>query len=130
MFSKNTEKLESFVGANSHFKGNIKTKGTLRIDGEVEGNIEADWLILGENAHLKGDAVAGGIIVGGRVDGNIKADKIIEIKSKGQVVGEIVTNRLTVAEGAIFEGRSTMQKEESNVIELQKEERKKAKNQH
>ncbi|MBA3071111.1 MAG: polymer-forming cytoskeletal protein, partial [Nitrospirae bacterium] len=56
MFSKNTEKLESFIGINSHFKGDIKTQGTLRIDGTVEGNIETDWLILGETSHLKGDA--------------------------------------------------------------------------
>ncbi len=125
MFSKNTEKLESFVGVNSHFKGDIKTKGTLRIDGTVEGNIETDWLILGETAHLKGDATARGIIIGGRVDGNIKAKEIIEMKSKGQVIGEITTSKLSIAEGALFEGRSSMHREESNVIELQMEERKK-----
>ncbi len=127
MFSKNTEKLESFVGLNSYFKGDVKTKGTLRIDGTVEGNIETDWLVLGETAHLKGDASARGIIVGGRVDGNLKAKEIIEIKAKGQIVGEITTNKLTVVEGAIFEGRSSMHREESNVVELQADERKKAK---
>ena len=127
MFSKNTEKLESFVGVNSQFKGDIKTKGTLRIDGEVEGNVEVDWLILGETAHLKGDAAARGIIVGGRVEGNISAKEIIEIKSKGHVMGEITTSKLSVTEGAIFEGRSSMHREESNVVELQAEERKKIK---
>ncbi len=119
MFSKNTEKLESFVGVNSLFKGDIKTKGTIRIDGTLEGNVDVDWLILGETAHLKGDAVARGIIVGGKVDGNIKAREIIEIKAKGQVIGEISTSKLSIAEGARFEGRSTMPKEESNVVELQ-----------
>lgn len=119
MFSKNTEKLESFVGVNSLFKGDIKTKGTIRIDGTLEGNVDVDWLILGETAQLKGDAVARGIIVGGKVDGNIKAREIIEIKAKGQVIGEITTSKLSIAEGARFEGRSTMPKEESNVVELQ-----------
>lgn len=119
MFSKNTEKLESFVGSNSHFKGDIKTKGTLRIDGIVDGNIDADWLILGEKASLKGDVQARGVIIGGKIDGNIKATEIIEIKSKGQVNGEITTTKLSVAEGGIFEGRSTMHREESKVIEIQ-----------
>ncbi|MBI5206042.1 MAG: polymer-forming cytoskeletal protein [Nitrospirae bacterium] len=127
MFSKNTEKLESFVGVNSYFKGDIKTKGTLRIDGTLEGNIEVDWLILGETAQLKGDASARGIIVGGKVEGNIKATEIIEIKAKGEVRGELTTTKLSVAEGAIFDGRSTMHRAESNVVELQAEERKKAK---
>lgn len=123
MFSKNTEKLESFIGANTYFTGDIKTKGTIRIDGTVEGNIEADWLILGEKAQLKGDANARGIIIGGRVEGNIKATEIIEIKPKGEVIGEIITNKLTVAEGAIFEGRSSMHREATNTsIELREAE--------
>lgn len=127
MFSKNTEKLESFIGVNSNFKGDVNTKGTLRIDGIVEGNIDTDWLILGETAQLKGDATARGIIVGGRVDGNLRAKEIIEIKTKGQVTGEIETNKLSITEGGIFNGRSSMHREESNVIELQVEERKKIK---
>lgn len=119
MFSKNTEKLDSFVGGNSHFKGEIKTKGTLRIDGTVDGNVEADWLILGEKAYLKGDAIARGVIVGGRIDGNIKAKEIIEIKSKGRIIGEIVTSKLSISEGGILDGKSSMHREESKVVELQ-----------
>ena len=123
MFSKNTEKLESFIGINSNFKGDIKTQGTLRVDGTVEGNIETDWLILGETSHLKGNAVSKGIIVGGRVDGNLTAREIIEIKTKGQVSGELATSKLSIAEGAMFDGRSSMIREESNVIELQAKEK-------
>lgn len=123
MFSKNTEKLESFIGINSNFKGDIKTQGTLRVDGTVEGNIETDWLILGETSHLKGDATSRGIIVGGRVDGNLTAREIIEIKAKGQVTGELATSKLSIAEGAMFDGRSSMIREESNVIELQAKEK-------
>ena len=119
MFSKNTEKLESFIGAKSSFKGNIKTEGTLRIDGSVEGNIEVDWLILGETADIKGDVKARGIIVGGKINGNLSAKELIEIRSKGYLTGEIVTNKLVVAEGGILEGRSSMQRESSNVVELQ-----------
>ncbi|MGQ9569851.1 MAG: polymer-forming cytoskeletal protein [Thermodesulfovibrionales bacterium] len=48
MFHRNKEKLESFIGANSNFKGDINTKGTLRIDGNIEGNVNADWVILSE----------------------------------------------------------------------------------
>lgn len=120
MFSKNTEKLESFIGVNSHFKGDINTKGTVRIDGRIEGNVEADWIVLGEKAHMKGDAKARGIIVGGHMEGNIKAEEIVEIKSKGRITGEIVTNRLCVAEGAIFEGHSSMNRKEQPVSDALK----------
>lgn len=118
MFTRNTEKLESFVGANSHFKGEVKSKGTLRIDGTVEGNVETDWLILGEKAHLKGDATARGIIVGGKIEGNVTAREILEIKAKGQVIGDISAAKLTISEGGMLEGRSFMQKEDSKIVEL------------
>jgi cytoskeletal protein CcmA (bactofilin family) len=119
MFTKNTEKLESLIGANSFFKGNIETKGTLRIDGSMEGNANADWVILGEKASIKGDVTARGIVVGGRIEGNLRAKEIVEIKSKGQVFGDVSSVKLTIIEGGIFEGRSSMSKEEIKVIEFQ-----------
>lgn len=122
MFTKNTEKLESFIGANSNFKGDIDTKGTLRVDGTTEGNANADWVILGEKAIMKGNISARGIIVGGRVEGNLRAKEIVEIKSKGQVFGDIFTSKLTIVDGGIFEGRSSMQKGESKIVEFQAKE--------
>ena len=123
MFSKNTEKLESFVGMNSHFKGDVKSKGTLRIDGTLEGNVEADWLVLGEKANLRGDAAARGIIVGGRIEGNVTAREILEIRSKGQVLGDITVAKLVVSEGGMLVGRTSMNREGSNVVELPVKER-------
>ena len=119
MFSKNTEKLESFIGVNSVFKGDIETKGTLRVDGTMEGNVNADWVILGEKASSKGDIKARGIIVGGKVEGNLIAEEIVEIKVKGQVSGDISTNKFTIVEGGIFDGRSSMQKDKAKVLEFQ-----------
>jgi cytoskeletal protein CcmA (bactofilin family) len=119
MFHKNTEKLESFIGNNSAFTGNVDSKGTLRVDGVIDGNISADWVIIGEKAHIRGDIAARGIVIGGKIDGNVKAKEIVEVKNKGHISGEIVTKKLVVAEGGIFEGKSTMAREESNVIELQ-----------
>jgi len=120
MFNRNTEKLESFIGANSLLRGDMNTKGTLRVDGTVEGNISADWVVLGDKAHIKGDITARGIVIGGRVDGNTKAEEIVEIKNKGHLCGEICTRKLVIAEGGILEGRTRMQQhEEAKVIEFQ-----------
>jgi len=119
MFSRNSEKVEALIGVSTEFRGNIDTKGTLRIDGIFEGNINADWVILGEKASVKGDIESRGIVVGGKIEGNLRAKEIVEIKSKGQVLGDIHTTKLTVIEGGIFDGRSTMIKEGSNIVEFQ-----------
>lgn len=123
MFHKNHEKLESFIGSNTVFKGEIATKGTLRVEGIIEGNINADWVIVGEKSHITGDINARGIVVGGRVDGNLKGKEIVEIKNKGQIHGQIFTSKLSIVEGAIFDGKSSMHTEEAKIIELQTKEK-------
>jgi len=123
MFHRNKEKLESFIGNNSHFQGDIDTKGTLRIDGTMDGNVNADWVILGEKAFLKGNIAARGIIVGGKVEGDLKAKEIVEMKSKGTVSGDIMTNKLSIVEGGVFNGKAVMEKEESKIVEFQVKEK-------
>ncbi len=118
MFHRNTEKLESLVGVDTTFTGDVSTKGTIRIDGAVEGNIQADWVILGEKSRVKGDIASRGIVVGGRIEGNLKIKEICEIRNKGEIIGELCTAKLVIAEGGIFDGRSTMRKEDPKVVEL------------
>jgi cytoskeletal protein CcmA (bactofilin family) len=118
MFEKETDKLESFLGKNSLFKGDLIVQGTLRIDGRIEGQLEADHLILSESAVVKGEVKAKRLIVGGIVDGSIDAQELVEIKSKGKVLGDILTRRLSISEGGEVNGKIEMKKEESNVVEL------------
>lgn len=110
MFAKG-DKLESFIGQNTHFSGEITTKGTLRIDGNVDGNIYADWLIIGDKAYIKGNATATSIIIGGTIEGNILAKGMVDIKKKGRVKGDIITSKLTVVDGGIVDGRISMNPE-------------------
>ncbi|MBF0564447.1 MAG: polymer-forming cytoskeletal protein [Nitrospirae bacterium] len=110
MFSKKHDKIETLIGVSSEIKGTIELKGTLRIDGRFEGNVKADWVVLGEKGHLKGDILSSGVIVGGFIEGNINAGEYVEIMSKGRVMGDVFTQRLAILEGGLFEGRSKMQK--------------------
>ena len=115
------EKLETIVGKNTQVDGNITTKGTLRIDGRMTGNITADWLILGEKSFLKGNANVGGVVIAGYIEGNISAKEFIEVKRSGQVKGDILTNKIVVIEGGVIDGAISMKKEGGKVVELNKE---------
>ena len=124
MFSKETDKLESFLGMNSSFKGELNVRGTLRVDCTVEGQLDADNVILSESAEVKGEIKAKKIIIGGKVDGNVRAQELVEIKSKGRVFGDIFTPKLAIIEGGELNGKvemkkAEMKKEESKVIELE-----------
>jgi cytoskeletal protein CcmA (bactofilin family) len=124
MFSKETDKLETFLGMNSHFKGELNVKGTLRVDGKVDGQLDADYVILSENAMVKGGIKAKKVIIGGRVDGDVRALELVEVKSKGKILGDIYTQELVITEGGEFNGKVEMKKgepkkEESKVIGLE-----------
>jgi cytoskeletal protein CcmA (bactofilin family) len=110
MFGRVATKLETVVGAGSAIKGEMVAQGTVRIDGTVEGDIRADWVIVGETGRIRGNVRARAMVVGGRVEGNIDAAEIVELKNKAQVCGEICTAKLTVSEGALFDGQSSMKK--------------------
>ena len=119
MFSKETDKLDTFLGTNSSFKGELNVRGTLRVDCTVEGQVDADNVILSESAEVKGEVKAKTIIIGGKIDGNVHAQELVEIKSKGKVSGDIFTPKLAIIEGGELNGRVEMKKEESKVIELE-----------
>ena len=119
MLGKRQDKMETFVGSNTRIRGEAEVKGSIRIDGRYEGNIRSDWVVIGEKGYMKGDIFATGVIVGGTVEGNIVASESLEIKSKGSVVGDVQTKKLTIIEGGIFQGRSIM-KDEKKIVELEK----------
>ena len=110
MFGHKHPKLEVVIGSESVFRGELTSKGTIRIDGTFEGNISADCVVLGESGNITGDLQVNVLIAGGKLRGNVRAADHVEIQAKGEVYGDIYTVRFSVAEGAVFEGRSSMQK--------------------
>ncbi len=110
MFGKKQPRLETILGPDTTLLGELNTKGTVRIDGLLEGNLNAEWVVVGENGSIRGDVVAKGMVIGGKITGNIRSSDLVEIKQKGEVVGEIYTTNLIIMEGAVFEGRSYMQR--------------------
>ena len=119
MFGKDMAKMSSFVGPQSEFQGELKVRGTLRMDGTFSGRVQAEEVIVSEAAVIKGDVLAKRIIVGGRVEGSIKAPELVEIGSKGKVKGDIFTNNFSVIEGGEFNGKIQMGAEKSAVSEFE-----------
>jgi cytoskeletal protein CcmA (bactofilin family) len=119
MFAKETSKMETFLGMNSSFKGELNVKGTLRVDGMVDGQLDADFVILSESAVVKGTIRAKKIIIGGKMDGTVHAQELVEIKSKGKVLGDVFTQKMSIIEGGECNGVIEMKKEESKVIGLE-----------
>jgi hypothetical protein len=65
-------RIETVIGPNAHFRGNLISEGGIRIDGIFEGNIETTGnLVIGESAKVIADIRANNISISGAVKGNI-----------------------------------------------------------
>jgi len=117
--SKKHPKLEVVIGNETVIKGEIVSKGTVRIDGRFEGNVAADCVIVGGEGNILGDIRAKSLIAAGKITGNVHSSESVEIQPKGEVSGDIYTQRLTVADGGVFEGRSYMQRNREAGRELE-----------
>lgn len=88
------------------FKGEVTGTGPLVIDGSVEGSINLleSHVTVGYNSQVAADITAREIVVMGKILGNITALNLLDIRAEGSVTGKAVAARLTIEEGACFNG--------------------------
>lgn len=110
MMEKKAEgKLDTVIGRNTRIIGEIKTEGSLRLDGRGEGNLSAsDTLITGQGSFVKGDIRCKNGVLGGRIEGNIFAGGVVEMQSGSSLLGDISCKGLIIQPNVFFEGRCQM----------------------
>lgn len=113
MFGKkdaiNMEKVDTIIGKDSHFIGNIKGAGTIRVDGKIEGEVEClGDVVVGENGYVSAGLKARNLLVAGIIKGNVSVSGKLEIASSGRIEGDISTCSLIIDDGALFQGTCQM----------------------
>jgi Protein of unknown function, DUF583. len=117
--STNSDKITTLIGSETSITGNIKSEGTLRIDGILNGGIETSGdVIIGENSVVTGDIKAANTVIAGRLNGNIDCSGTVSIGSSGKVFGDIKSYNLRIVEGAIIEGRCSIRNEDDHTVFL------------
>ncbi len=113
MFNKKAsvfrEGVDTLVGTNTVFTGNIESEGTVRIDGKIKGDARAEGdIYVGEKAVITGNLEAANVNLAGMVEGNITAKGILKILSTAKLYGDIRVNSFVADEGALFQGKCSM----------------------
>ncbi len=109
------------LGKTAEVKGSIKALST-SIDGTVEGKIEStNDIEFGPNSKVQAELISGQrIIISGRVNGSIYAEVGIKLQQTAKLNGDIITVKwFSVQEGAIFNGKCSMQKIEKQTTPQQ-----------
>src|SRR3989441_9460579 len=87
---EDVEPPNTIIGVGSNFRGTLMVSGTLRIEGEVEGDIlNCERLEVGEHGVMRAEIEVKEAIVTGRVYGNIRALGTIEFRAGARMEGDV-----------------------------------------
>ncbi len=95
--------VPSIISADVIMHGNINAGGEVQFDGNMEGDIKAASLIVGEKASVKGEIMCERVTIRGKVEGGIRA-KQVTLAATAHIMGDIIHSSLAVENGAHFEG--------------------------
>jgi cytoskeletal protein CcmA (bactofilin family) len=97
------------VGPGARLEGTVVSAGSLRIDGSVKGQINADGdVTLSPQSQVEADIRAENVTVAGRFVGNIVVKGRAELARGGRIDGDVTSKVLVVHEGGVFSGQSIM----------------------
>lgn len=99
----------SVIGPGMEIVGNIKSEGTVRVEGRVEGSVTAaKSVVVGREGVVDGDIVTQDVVVSGKVVGTISGESRVELQETCRVEGDIRSRRIKLDEGGRVEGRLHM----------------------
>ncbi len=97
--------INTLIGNGSFVSGNLKVNGFIRVDGDIDGNLDTDGaVIISEKARIRGNITAKSVIVGGIVFGDISAREGVKLLSSSAVVGNILTRKVRMEDKVVFHG--------------------------
>ena len=132
MFSKSNKKNDmssdgksarpappSIISTDLKITGDLHCEGEIQIDGNIEGDIRTNSLLIGKTAIIKGEIVADSVRVHGTVNGQIKARTVI-LATTAHVVGDILHEDLAIENGAFLEGHCKRIPSQTEAVQQQR----------
>ena len=99
------EKLETILGKDASFNGEIETVGGIRIDGRLKGAVKTSGdVIVGEGACIEAKISGRNVLIAGEVRGQVEASGKMELTLTGKLFGNLRATKMYVEEGAVFQG--------------------------
>jgi len=100
----------SIVAKDLTVTGDLAAEGVIRIEGRVQGNVQAgDQVLLSEGGVIEGNVMAREVVLGGTVHGSITGTERVELQAEAVVQGDIATRRLLIHEGGRVNGGVSME---------------------
>lgn len=111
---KNVNSVDTIIGAGTVFEGKLKSSTSLRIEGEVHGEIDcAGDITIGKDGHVDQTVKARNLTLAGTIEGDVEVEEKLILLSTGKLYGKAAMGSLMIEEGAEFDGESKMNKKDA-----------------
>ena len=100
--------LNSLIGKGTKLSGKLQFHGVVRIEGEAEGEINGDEIVIAEGAVVAARINAASVTIAGNVSGEIVARQRLELLATARIRCTVSTPNLVLHEGAQFDGECRM----------------------
>lgn len=109
LHGRDPSEVVSVIGPGMEIIGDIKSDGTVRVEGRVEGSVKAaKSVVVGRDGAVDGDIETQDVVVSGKVVGTITGESRVELQESCRVEGDIRSRRIKLDEGGRVEGRLHM----------------------
>ena len=97
------ENTPSLLGKEIKIIGNVSSKGAMRLDGILEGEIKASKLVIEKSAKVVGSVTSDDLVIKGRIIGPVFGKKV-RFGSSARVEGDTFHETIAIEDGAYYEG--------------------------
>lgn len=102
----------NLVGTGTVIKGEINSKGDIRVDGKVIGEMRSEGkIVIGNSGVVEGDIYCSNADFSGVINGKANVKEVLTLKASSTFFGDIIANKLAIEPGASFSGTCSMDKE-------------------
>lgn len=104
----------NLVGSGTTINGEISSKGDIRIDGKIIGEVRSEGkVVIGDTGEVEGEIFCLNADFSGKVNGKAEVGELLSLKASSVFWGDIVTNKLAIEPGASFSGTCSMEKDKA-----------------
>lgn len=102
-------RIDSLIGAGTRLEGSVVFSGSLRIDGEVKGDVSAadaastSILILSEQGRIEGNVRVARLVTNGHIVGLVSVSDSLEMQSRAKIIGDVDYASIEMHLGAVID---------------------------
>ena len=115
--SKNiiSEAKPNTIVSGTSIKGEIKTNGDFRIDGDLNGSIVCKGkIVVGQSGSIDGEIQCQNADLSGNIRGKVIVEQLLSLKSTATLNGDVITSKISIEPGAKFSGTCNMDSGNNN----------------